>query len=101
MKSELPKTTDIFLFRSPQNLYYKQFLMCYIFNVVRSYTSLTSESQMSLSHFQVNDAVFLRFTNSGCIFEKFSCACALFNNFQTLSMIYRSPTSTILNAKNS
>ena len=75
--------------------------MCYISNVVRPYTSLASESWMSLSHFQVKDAVFLRFTNSSCIFKKFSCACALFNNWQTLSMIHRSPTSTILNAKNS
>ena len=75
--------------------------MCYIFNVVRPEASLASESWMSLSHFQVKDAVFHRFTNSSCIFEKFSCACALFSNFQTLSMIYRSLTSTILNAKNS
>ena len=75
--------------------------MCYIFNVVSPYASLASESWMSFSHFQVKDAVFHRFTNSSWIFEKFSCACALFNNFQTLPMIYRSPTSTILNAKNS
>ena len=71
------------------------------FNVVRPCASLASESWVSLSHFQVKDVVFLRFINSSCIFEKFSCACALFKNFQTLSMIYRSPTSTILNAKNS
>ena len=75
--------------------------MCYIFNAVRPYASLASESWMSLSHFQVKDAVFLRFTNSSCIFKKFLCACVLFNNFQTLSMIYRSLTSTILNAKTS
>ena len=73
--------------------------MCYIFNAVRSYASLASESWISLSHFQVKDAIFLRFTNSSCIFKKFSCACALFNNFQILSMIYRSSTSTILSAK--
>ena len=73
--------------------------MCYIFNVVRPYASVASESWMSLSHFHVKDAVFLRFTNSSCIFEEFSCACALFNNFQALSMIYRSPTSTILMQK--
>ena len=71
--------------------------MCYIFNAVRS--NAKCKSWMSLSHFQVKDAVFLRFTNSSCIFKKFSSACALFNNFETLSMIYRSPTSTILNAK--
>ena len=75
--------------------------MCYIFNEVRPYASLTSESWMSLSHFQVKNAIFLRFTNSSCILEKLLCACALFNNLQTLSMIYRSPTSTILNTKNS
>ena len=60
--------------------------MRYIFNVVRPYASLASDSWMSLSHFQVKDAVSPRFTNSSCIFEKFSCACAFFNNFQTLSM---------------
>ena len=58
--------------------------MCYIFNAVRPYASLASESWMSLSHFQVKDAVLLRFTNSGCIVKKFLCACVLFNNFQTL-----------------
>ena len=75
--------------------------MCYIFNAVRPCASLASETWMSLSHFQVKDAVLPRFTNSDCIFKKFLCACVLSNNFQTLSMIYRSPTSTILNAKNS
>ena len=46
--------------------------MCYIFNAVRPYASLASESWMTLSHFQVKDAVLIGFTNSGCIFKTIS-----------------------------